>query len=88
MTIKQYFANGGKWEVECDTSKPYRAMSVNIGFLHAKGKEDEVQFDIQAYDVDELSRLFNEFCKENNFPTNTVMYVTVVQIAETMELLA
>ena len=88
MTIKQYFSSGGKWDIQCSTGIPYRAMSVNVGFLNDRNEEDEVQFDIHAYDVNELCQLFNDFCRENNFPANTVMYIAVVETAETMKALA
>ncbi|MDY2752331.1 MAG: hypothetical protein SOV22_01865 [Blautia obeum] len=83
MTIKQFIKKHG-WQIECD-SKPGRAMSVDIGFLDHRKMEDETQMDINAYDEQELTELFADFCKENQFPTNTVTYVTIVQIADTME---
>lgn len=60
-------------------------MCVDVGFIDDEGREDETQMDINAYDEQELSSLFADFCKENKFPTNTVTYVTIVQIADTME---
>lgn len=60
-------------------------MSVDIGFVNDDGREDETQMDINAYDEQELSKLFTSFCKENKFPINTVTYVTIVQIANTMD---
>lgn len=85
MTIKQYFANGGKWNIQCNTNVPYKVMSVNIGFLNDKKMEDETQFDIRAYDINELDALFQDFCNDNHFPSDTVLYVNVVQVAETQE---
>lgn len=85
MTVKQYFRNGGKWNIQCNTDTPYRVMSVNVGFLNDRKMEDETQFDIKAYDVIELDKLFREFCKDNGFPTDTVTYIDVVRVAETME---
>lgn len=41
--------------------------------------------DIKAFDEHDLSSLFNNFCKENSFPRNTVTGVTVVASAVTME---
>lgn len=68
-----------------NTSKPGRAMSVNIGFVNDEGRENETQMDINAFDEQELSKLFTAFCKENKFPINTVTYVTIVRIADTMD---
>lgn len=70
--------------MECD-SKPGRAMSVDIGFADKEGREDETQIDINAYDEQELSELFADFCKENQFPINTVTCVAIVQIADTID---
>lgn len=84
MTVKQFLKSGGNWEIRCDTKKPYRAMTVNVGFI-SSGNEDEVQFDIQAYNKNELSELFNEFCKENGYCPEAVTYIHVVQTAETIE---
>lgn len=84
-TIMQYFNRGGKWNIECDTSIPYRAMDVQIGFVNSDGEEDEVEFSIKPYDKRELSSLYKDFCKENNYPNNTVKYISVAKVAESME---
>lgn len=46
----------------------------NIGFINDEGREDETQFD-GVKSIRELQELFSGFCKENNFPENTVLYV-------------
>lgn len=84
-TISQYFSRGGKWNVECDTSIPYRFMDVQISFLDANGNDDEVEFSIKSYDKRDLCSLYKDFCKENQLPLNTVKYIAVVRVAETME---
>lgn len=81
-TIKQYFSYGGTWNVHCDMSTPYRSMTVTVGFINSNNDADETQFDINAYNINELSNLFKAFCAENNFPNNTVQYVNVVDIME------
>lgn len=63
------------------------AMSVTIGFINEKGRDDETQLDILPYDERDLSSLFSEFCKENGFPEDTVTYIPIVQMAEGMEAL-
>ena len=83
MNIKQFIRKHG-WQMECN-SKPSRVMWMDVGFIDDERREDETQMDINAYDEQELSRLFVDFCKENKFPTNTVTAVTIVQIADTME---
>ncbi len=49
----------------------------NVGFINDIGAEDETQFD-DVKSVKELSELFREFCKENDIPSNTVLYVEAV----------
>lgn len=85
MTIKQCIKKCG-WQQEC-TSTVCRVMSVDVDFVNSDGKEDETQFDIRAYDEAELSELYAAFCEENKYPRNTVISVTVVQMADSMETL-
>lgn len=60
-------------------------MIVHINFLNKNKAEIETSLDIKAFDEHDLSSLFNNFCKENSFPRNTVTGVTVVASAVTME---
>lgn len=83
MTVKEFIRKQG-WVVECET-KPCRWMEVNISFENPQKKEDETSFDIHAYNVDELTNLFMDFCKENEFPFNTVTSITIVAMASTYE---
>ncbi len=80
MTVKQCVKEKG-WQIESDTEILYRSMDVSIGFEN-NGVVDETQFHINVYDVNELTELFSEFCKENNVPKNTVTSITVVQLYE------
>ena len=86
-TIRGYFREGGKWHVVCDTSIPYRFMNVDVCFMN-KGLEDETQFSIKAYNTRELEECFQEFCKENDLPTNCVYGIHVVEVAEEKDLLS
>lgn len=67
-------------------SKMRQWQSVTIGFIDADGKDDETEFDVYRVDtsagLEELAQLFNDFCAENNFPTNTVQSVRVVKSAD------
>lgn len=83
MTVKQYICKHG-WQIDC-IPKTCRAMSVDIGFIDDENREDETEFGIKAYDVEELSSLFKDFCRENGFPQNTVNHIAVVQMADNME---
>lgn len=80
MTINQCIKDRG-WQMESSTATPYRSMDVNIGFIN-DGNADETQFHVNAYDVNELERLFSDFCKENNTPKNTVTSITIMQLYE------
>lgn len=82
MKLKKYIKEKG-WQTSC-APKPCRAMKVDVGFV-ADGEMQETQFEIRAYDADELEELFSEFCKENVFPQNTVCSVTIVEFGETRE---
>ena len=84
MTIRQYIKKNG-WENECELVPGYRYMIVHINFLNKNKAEIETSLDIKAFDEHDLSSLFNNFCKENSFPRNTVTGVTVVASAVTME---
>ncbi|MGN0485531.1 MAG: hypothetical protein ACI4HI_18485 [Lachnospiraceae bacterium] len=83
MTIKQYIKKNG-WAFDCEVH-PCRAMSVDIGFINGDGLNDETQFDIKAYDADELSDLFHDFCKENHCSERSVRYIVIVETADTMD---
>ncbi len=85
MTVKNHIDLYG-WEFAktADTSTPWHAMTVDIGFIDPKGNPDETEFTIMAYDTWELSQCFRHFCKENRFKTNSVKYITVVACHETL----
>ncbi len=80
MTIKQCISKNG-WQANTDTSQPYRSMDVSVTFENG-GTLDETQFLINAYNADELTELFLEFCKENNLYQNTVVGITIVHVYE------
>ena len=80
MTVKQCISKNG-WQVNTDTSQPYRSMDVSVNFNNGETL-DETQFLINAYNADELTELFLEFCKENNLHQNTVIGLTIVRVYE------
>lgn len=84
MTIKQYVKKFG-WNMDCPVTGPYRVMSVDIGFINDEGREDETQFDIRICDVEDLNNLFNEFCRENGYPRNTVYAITIAKVGGTFD---
>lgn len=84
MTIKQCLKRNG-WQDETTTFGMYRYMSVDINFLDFNNSEQETQFDITAYDEDELEKLFCEFCDESHFPKNRVISITIVNKALLLE---
>ncbi len=65
------FLKTNNWELECNPVPNARSMVVDISFC-VDGVDDETEFDIEAYNQDELNILFKEFCKENNFNMNRV----------------
>ena len=44
-----------------------------IGFINTDGQEDETELD--GFNRTELEELYRDFCKENGFRQNTVIYV-------------
>lgn len=77
MTIKQCIKENG-WQIDADNEGNInRSMDVDIDFEN-NGIMDETQFRITSYDVEELSGLFADFCKENNISANTVESITIV----------
>ena len=84
MTIRQYIKNHG-WQDETTALGAHRYMTVDIDFLDTNKKEQETQFDIHSYELDELANLFRDFCKENHFPLNQVTSITIVKKAYSLE---
>ena len=74
MTVKQCIKENG-WIVEAAVLR--RFQSVDIAFINEEGREDETQFDISGACTDagaeELSSLYDMFCKENGIKNNTVI---------------
>lgn len=83
MTVKQYILKHGL-RYDCEPGL-HRAISVIITFTNISGENDSTEFSLTLNDpVNELDRLFSEFCKENGFPRNTVTYISIVRAAQTM----
>lgn len=86
MTIKQYIQKNGL-RVEVDELK--RFQSVAVAFLNGEGESDETEFDISGActkaGAEELSALYEVFCKECGIKSNTVTAVRVVHSADTYE---
>lgn len=59
----------------CET----RNAMYDIGFLNSDGIEDETEFTVDCETieeaVEELEKLFADFCEENGFQNNQVTYV-------------
>lgn len=73
------------WNAECDMSVPYRAMTVQIGFSHNENDCDEVEFCINAWDAEDLTELFEVFCKENKFSSVSVYSISIVRVASSLD---
>lgn len=84
MTVHECLRKVG-WETDCDVLTGARSMVVDINFLNNNKVEDETEFLISAYDANELSELFSNFCKENGFSKNSVLHCVVVAMAATRE---
>lgn len=90
MTIKGYIKEKG-WCTECDVPGTCRWMSAQIRFQSPETADyDETEFDIKAYDKNELSELFETLCKETfgeewKKAYSSVTAVVIVQFADTYE---
>ena len=82
MTVRKYLEENG-WDMKVHPHHHY--MSVRIQFINDDGKDDETEFDIFAYSVDELEELYETFCRENGFATDTVTDIYIFKSARTME---
>lgn len=93
MTVKEYIKEKG-WCAECDVPSTCRWMSAQIAFQNPETTGfDETEFDIKAYDENELSELFKTLCKETfgeewKEAYSSVTAVVIVQFANTLEELA
>ena len=75
-----------EWKKECSFPVPFPVMTVRVGFtVLGTYKEDEVEFCINAWDEEELSKLLEEFFKESGYTVLNIDYVRIVRTAETME---
>lgn len=87
MLIKDCIKKKG-WQTEV-TGSLKRCQTVDVDFVNTEGKEDETQFTITGAGtnkgIEELSKLFSEFCKENGLKNNTVISVTIIHVADTIE---
>ena len=50
-----------------------RICSYRIGFINSDGREDETELDV--CNLADLEEVYQDFCKENGFRQNTVIYV-------------
>lgn len=87
MTVKECAKKKGIVLDHINEIKTYQSVDVN--FINSEGIDDEVEFDVcqvlTKSGINELSILFSDFCKENNFKNNTVTCITIVKSADTEE---
>lgn len=86
MGINEWIKKHGL-QMEVDSLKNWQ--SVDVDFINSDGKEDETQFDVSFIGtktgIEELTELFNGFCKEHGYPNDMVRNVAVVKSADTHE---
>lgn len=83
MTIGDWIKANG-WNFDCCGKKTGKVMTVDISFTHSN-VYDETSFDINAYDLAELTNLFQEFCEENDLSDILVTNVRVTAMANSFE---
>ena len=83
MTVLEHITAVGV-TLEVPSLKRYQV--VNVAFVNNAGLDDVVQFDVKFLCTkagnEELSELFNTFCKEEHCPNDTVSGITVVYSAD------
>lgn len=84
QTIRSFVKSHG-WQMECPLIPMAGVMTVHVNFMNNENVEDETSFDVKAYDVNELAKLFMDFCHENGYQTNSVTGVSIVDLAKTMD---
>ena len=92
MRIKGIIHSDG-WNIDCEVPEVFSCADVDVDFINSQtGNIDETQFEIMdpftPAGVQELEALFCDFCRENKIKNDTVISVTVVDLAEEMEALA
>ena len=62
-------------------------QTVDVNFINLAGLIDETKFNVRYVDStegqNELTELFQDFCKDNGFKTNTVTGISIVRVART-----
>lgn len=86
MDIKECIRKNG---LQIEVGELKQCQSVDIVFTNSDRIEDKTEFDVYAVNTRagecELSELFEGFCKENRFKSDTVSAVIVVKSADTVE---
>ena len=86
MTFKnEMLLDSSFWKYDCDYVRNTLVMTVQVGFSHTENDEDETEFDVYAWDTQDLWDLFCDFCKENGFEDVAVRYVIVVKMGTSFD---
>lgn len=83
MVLSEFIKTHG-WQ-QISGLRSGRVMSVEVDFINDKHQEDQTELDVGIYNEEELEELFEYFCRENRFPSNTVTDVRIVKIADSFE---
>lgn len=84
MSVEACVLSNG-WNCECNIRPSDKFTIVHVEFINNKKTEDAVSFDIEKFNIKELTELFSEFCKKNKFANDTVTSVSIVAAARTMD---
>ena len=90
MTIKDTLKNG--IIIDCEVT-PHHCGDVVVYFYNTiDNRDDSTSFDVVAplskHGEDELSIIYEDFCKENNIPYDTVYEIHLNHVAKSMDDLA
>nr|WP_297765789.1 hypothetical protein [uncultured Butyrivibrio sp.] len=84
MTLKRFIKTEG---ITMNVPRIKRWSAVEIGFIGSNGYEDYTEFHVQHAltndGINELDKLYSDFCKDEKIPKDTVEYVSIRVTADT-----
>lgn len=86
-TVRNFIKRSGCILLEPWIEEVKKWSCVEINFVNTNDQNDATQFDIEnvtsKQGQKDLTNLFEEFCKENDFKLNSVTCITIVATADT-----
>lgn len=88
MTLKRFIKTKG---ITMDVPRIKRWSAIEIGFIGSDGYEDCTEFHVQHAltndGINELDKLYSDFCNDEKISKDTVVYVAIRVTADTEDTL-